>query len=220
MGVFLLSGCVIGAIYELGHSFPPSGFEGIEVAQALWGAWFWMVLVVSILGRIKSHRRPQVPFLNKKNVFMGIILVLLNVLFIGSVIGYSITGEDPLLQYEQNLMGLCAVVVGPILVQVGFVVYTTLQNREETKLKHMVESQFEQIDDIDRVEYSRHRINSDSALDTGACAVILPQAKLPYNFFLFIIRVVVVVWLFCVVTLLFDVVVFDRIMQPCPMPWQ
>jgi len=151
---------------------------------------------------------------------MGIILVLLNVLFIGSVIGYSITGEDPLLQYEQNLMGLCAVVVGPILVQVGFVVYTTLQNREETKLKHMVESQFEQIDDIDRVEYSRHRINSDSALDTGACAVILPQAKLPYNFFLFIIRVVVVVWLFCVVTLLFDVVVFDRIMQPCPMPWQ
>jgi len=67
---FLLSGCVIGAIYELGHSFPPSGFEGIEVAQALWGAWFWMVLVVSILGRIKTHRRPQVPFLNKKKMYL------------------------------------------------------------------------------------------------------------------------------------------------------
>jgi len=152
---------------------------------------------------------------------MGIILVLLDALFIGSVIGYSITGPDPLLVYQQNLLGLCAAVVGTVFVQIGFLLYISLRTKKQKKLLHMVESPLDtdQLDAIDYVGYSRHHINSDEEEQPGVWGVILPQAKVPYNLFLFIIRIIIVVWSMCVIVLLVGVVVFDRIIPTCPMPW-
>jgi len=77
----------------------------------------------------------------------------------------------------------------------------------------------DQLDAIDHVGYSRQNINSEDEVQPGVWGVILPQAKAPYNLFLFIIRIIIVVWSMCVVVLLVGVVVFDRIIPTCPMPW-
>jgi len=75
---FLFSGCVIGVIYEIGFRFPVKSVEGLdygsEVAEAIWGAWLWMVMFVSILGREKDHFAPEIPFIKKKKyIFRNIV---------------------------------------------------------------------------------------------------------------------------------------------------
>jgi len=56
--------------------------------------------------------------------------------------------------------------------------------------------------------------------EPGVCASILPQASMPSVLFLLVARFIIVLWSLGVVALFVDVVVYDRILRPCKMPWE
>jgi len=85
----------------------------------------------------------------------------------------------------------------------------------------MTPSSRDMMDTDDGIEFGKENvINREDDQEPGLCEVLLPQASMPSVLFLLIARIIIVVWGLCVVALLVDVVIFDRISQPCKMPWE
>jgi len=75
--------------------------------------------------------------------------------------------------------------------------------------------------DIDEVDLGKgNTIRQFDDEKPGVCEVILPQASMPSVLFLLVARCIIVLSSLFVATLLVDVVVFDRMLRPCKMPWE
>jgi len=83
-------------------------------------------------------------------------LVLLDILFIGCAIGYSVTGQNPLLNYRQNLMSIIVAIIGILLLQIGFVIVYLWIHKKTTRIARLTSTPRDMID-IDEVDLGKKR---------------------------------------------------------------
>jgi hypothetical protein len=112
--------------------------------------------------------------------------------------------------------------LGLVIIQIGFVAITIIQNRRRQRFNRSVFSPFDQVDTLaeaNAIDEGKIIINSDMEPEPGLCHLCQPRAKFPYNIMLFIVRIVILGWALWTLILLFNEVIQDRIMAPCSIPW-
>jgi len=220
---FLFSGVVISALYELGFQFATLGLsgltDGISIGQAFWGAWLSLVLFANLAGKFKNLRKTSVPFFHGRNVFFGILITLVDILYVGCIIGFAFASSKSTIKYRQSLMSMITLVIGLILLQIGFVLYRFCGNRRKYE---RVDSTFDQVDTLafaNAIEEGTVHINSDTDPEPGICHLCSPNAKFPFNVISVLIRLIILSWGMWIFILLLTVIITDRIMAPCEIPW-
>jgi len=116
-------------------------------------------------------------------------------------------------------MSIVVAILGSLLFQavcVAVFFWIDIKNR---KTEGMISRPRDMMDEVDEVDLGKGFPLLFDDQNPELCAVILPQASMPSVLFLLVARFIIVAWSLCVVALFVDVVVFDRIIRPCPMPW-
>jgi len=223
---YLFSGVVISALYEIGFQISAYNLSGLNngdsIGQALSGGWLCLVLFVNLVGKYKNIRNLSVPFLYGRNKFFGVWVTLIDLLYLGCIIGYSFANFKASLKYKQSLMALITLVTGLIVIQIGFIIYGFLKNRRSSQFNRSVKTTFDQVDTIafaQAVQEGKYKINSDDQQEPGLCHLCSPYAKFPYNIISILLRVIILGWTLWFIILLLNTIVQDRIMAPCQVPW-
>jgi len=186
------------------------------------GGWLCLVIFVNLVGKYKSKRNVSVPFLYGRNKFFGVWVTLLDLLYLGCIIGYSFANFKASLKYKQSLMGLITLVTGLIVIQIGFIIYGFIRNRRKSQFNRSIKSTFDQVDTLSiaqAVQDRKVQINSDDQPEPGLCHLCSPYAKFPYDIISLFVRVIILGWTLWFIILLLNTIIQDRIMAPCQVPW-
>jgi len=223
---YLFSGVVISAFYEIGFQISEYGISGLSngesIGQALSGGWLCLVLFVNLVGKYKTLRKVSVPFLNCRNKFFGAWITLVDLLYLGSIIGYSFANYKATLKYKQSLMALIALASGLIITQIGLIIFGFVRNRKNNRFNRSVKPTFDQVDTLafaHAIDEGKIQINADEQPEPGLCHLCSPYAKFPYDIISLLIRLIILGWTLWFLVLLLNTIVQDRIMEPCAVPW-
>jgi hypothetical protein len=174
------------------------------------------------VGKYKNPRKLVIPFLYGRNKFFGIWITLIDLLYLGCIIGETFSNVKASLKYKQSLMALITLVSVLIMIQIALFIYGFFISRKNRQLDHSVKSTFDQVDTLayaQAIDEGKIQINSDEQEEPGICHLCSPYAKFPYDIISLLIRIAILGWILWFIILLINTIVQDRIIAPCTVPW-
>jgi len=127
-----------------------------------------------------------------------------------------------MLQKHQTMLGVIMITAALTLSEISYLLYNIYVSLRRRAMVDMVSTKIEQIDALDDGEFKK-LLSVQNQHHSGFVGsikyIISPPAEHPFSILLMLTRLAIVFWTLWVISLLIFVVIYDRIMAPCPIPW-
>jgi len=216
---YLFAGFGMGFVYNLSFLIPSTAqnFErGIPIAELIWGFWSWYVLLMSIA---HYRKNPQfTPWAIKSKLYLIpaiVLLILSDIVFIGSSISYGFVQQPDMVNQRQTLFAMCGSTGIYLLLQFCYLILPKLKKKcseeEETGNRYVsldsnsISMQIQEGERHNSFIYIFEKKEEDSIT--------------PTLIHIWIIRILCLLNFVFVFGLTIYVVIFDGIMRPCAINW-
>ena len=206
--------CPFGVFFSTDFKSPKNTkiLKGNDLAELFFGFYNWFVLFICIIHyRRRPENAPSSVFANRKllKILGGIVLFILDGIFIGSCIAYSFVVQDDDVDMHQTWFGMIGTAAIFVFIQVVYISKQIYEQCQPSSQPLLVTAQAPLI-----TNGSYHLLQDSSR----ALAQTPDNSSMTASFIYFIRFVTVCASLFTL-GLGGYVVYTDRVLQPCPIPW-